>query len=84
MPKVTWSKDEEQERTDNRRKIVLMKLIQRGFKTQKELATAAKIHEMKLSRALNHGMDFETLVKVDKVLNLSNNELADLVRGERR
>lgn len=67
---------------ENRRRAVLMKLIERGFKTQRELAQAAKLSELSLSRNLTKSMTIETLVKLDRVLRFSDAELARVVRGK--
>lgn len=83
MPKVTWMADNAADRQENRRKIILKKMIDRDIPKQQTLAAMAKINEMTLSRLMHsQNVTTETIVKIDKVLHFSDEEIASMVRGK--
>lgn len=83
MPRVSWAVDDAEKRQENRRKIILMKMMERDINKQTELASMARINEMTLSRVLHsQNVTTETLVKIDKVLHFTDSELASIVRGK--
>ena len=83
MPRVSWAVDDAEKRQENRRKIILKKMIDRDIPKQQTLAAMAKINEMTLSRLMHsQNVTTETIVKIDKVLHFSDEEIASMVRGK--
>ncbi len=83
MPKVKLGRDPVKERSQHRRNLIESKAHLRGYRNQSALARALNKPDQWVSRHLRGECSWnaEDLLLLDKLLQFSAEELAEIVRG---
>ncbi len=83
MPKVKLGRDPVKERAQHRRNLIESKAHLRGYRSQSSLERALNKSNQWLSRHLRgeSAWSAEDLLSLDKLLQFSAEELAEIVRG---